>query len=164
MKRCSRLLGALALLTVLPLTVACSPGERQLWDRWFKAEPIAAQTELAKRTPADIASDAPLLDDTQLAALTAHVEAVEALTGCARYERWLDQAGLPAHFHGVMWRESKCIPTARNPSGASGLLQVMPMWASRCGITVALLFDPLQNILCGVVVYRAQGGAAWETW
>jgi soluble lytic murein transglycosylase-like protein len=162
-------LGALALVIAVATTVACSPDERALWERWSHAEPIAAQQELAKRTPAEISSDAPLLTPDQFAGLAAHVAEVEQLTGCARYDRWIDQAGLPAHFHAVMRRESTCVPTAHNRSGASGLLQLMPGWIGSCvaalGAAWAGLFDALSNILCAAkVVYPRQGGGAWSTW
>lgn len=65
--------------------------------------------------------------------------------------------------HALMWRESRCDPTARNPSGASGLLQVMPMWADDCGGTPADLLEPQFNVSCARHVFEVQGWEAWST-
>lgn len=67
-------------------------------------------------------------------------------------------------IHRIMWRESRCNPTAHNPSGATGLVQVMPMWADDCGITPADLFTPQANMDCAALVYAVQGWDAWSTW
>lgn len=64
----------------------------------------------------------------------------------------------------VMPRESHCDPGAYNPSGASGLLQVVRMWADDCGGVPSDLFDPLFNLKCGLYVYNVQGPRAWQTW
>lgn len=64
----------------------------------------------------------------------------------------------------VMPRESNCDPGAYNPSGASGLLQIMPMWADDCGTTREGLFDPLTNLRCGLHIHAVQGKNAWQTW
>jgi soluble lytic murein transglycosylase-like protein len=92
-------------------------------------------------------------------------EAAAAGEPCAEYAGHLAWLGLPEHFLFVMNRESHCQPTAHNPSGASGLLQIMPMWADDCGLTRDQLFDPLANLRCAAVVYSAQGPGAWaQTW
>jgi membrane-bound lytic murein transglycosylase MltF len=64
----------------------------------------------------------------------------------------------------IMYRESHCQPEVRNRSGASGLLQIMPMWADDCGGVPAQLFDPLFNLACGVYVLGVQGWQAWSTY
>jgi hypothetical protein len=64
----------------------------------------------------------------------------------------------------ILPRESNCDPAAYNRSGASGLAQIMPMWADDCGITRDQLFDPLQNLRCAKHVYNVQGKSAWQTW
>lgn len=151
----------LGLLSVVVL--GCTPVERALFDRWSAQAPGPAAAAAALIPPGPDDGLAVLSPD-ELAAFTAHVEALEARGQCERYDDWLDEAGLPAHFHDVMRRESNCIPTAYNRSGASGLLQILRTWAGSCGTTPAGLFDPWTNILCGVHVYAVQGGGAWTTW
>ena len=67
-------------------------------------------------------------------------------------------------LHRIMWLESRCDPNAYNPSGASGLVQVMSWWARACGITPAQLFDPTWNLVCARHVYETQGWTAWSTY
>ena len=62
----------------------------------------------------------------------------------------------------IMAHESNCDPGAHNPSGASGLLQIMPMWADDCG--GGSLFDPWFNLSCGLYVYGQQGWGAWSVY
>lgn len=64
----------------------------------------------------------------------------------------------------IMARESNCDPSAYNSSGASGLLQIMPMWADDCGGSPSDLFDPWFNLTCGLHVYAVQGWGAWSTY
>lgn len=64
---------------------------------------------------------------------------------------------LPELLDVIMWCESKCRPEAHNPSGASGLLQIMPFWSKGRD-----LFDPATNLTVGLEVYRAQGWRAWQ--
>ena len=64
---------------------------------------------------------------------------------------------LPELLGVIMWCESKCHPDAHNPSGASGLLQIMPFWAKGRD-----LFDPAINLAVGLEVYAAQGWRAWQ--
>lgn len=64
----------------------------------------------------------------------------------------------------IMNAESGCSPTAHNPSGATGLMQIMPMWADDCGGTVSDLYDPTFNINCAKHVYDIQGWPAWSTY
>jgi hypothetical protein len=57
----------------------------------------------------------------------------------------------------VMWCESQCKPGARNRSGASGLMQIMPMWwHGRDPL------DPATNLTMALEVRRAQGWRAWS--
>lgn len=58
----------------------------------------------------------------------------------------------------IMRCESNCDPGAHNPSGASGLLQLMPMWWRGQGDP----YDPEFNLSRGLDVYRAQGWRAWS--
>jgi hypothetical protein len=62
----------------------------------------------------------------------------------------------------IMYRESRCQPGAYNRhGGASGLLQIMPMWAKSCGIGRAQLLEAWSNLRCGVYILRVQGWQAW---
>lgn len=57
----------------------------------------------------------------------------------------------------IMHCESRCDPSAHNRSGASGLLQIMPMhWHGRNP------YDPAINLMIGHEVYGAQGWRAWQ--
>lgn len=57
----------------------------------------------------------------------------------------------------VMWCESRCDPRARNRSGASGLMQVLPMWWHGRDP-----FDPATNLTIALEVRRLQGWRAWS--
>jgi hypothetical protein len=57
----------------------------------------------------------------------------------------------------IMWCESRCDAGAHNASGASGLLQIMPMWWHGRDA-----FDPAVNLAIGLEVYNAQGWHAWQ--
>jgi hypothetical protein len=57
----------------------------------------------------------------------------------------------------VMWCESRCQPTARNRSGAAGLMEVMPgWWGGRDP------YDPAANLTMALEVWHAQGWRAWS--
>ena len=85
---------------------------------------------------------------------------------CPGHAALFDLVGLPDHFHHVAERESNCDPAAVNPSsGATGLLQIMPFWASSCGTTRHGLLDAFTNARCAVYIYERQGADAWsQTW
>jgi len=57
----------------------------------------------------------------------------------------------------LMWCESKCQPAAYNRSGASGLMQVMPMHHHGRDP-----FDPATNLVMAHEVYERQGWRAWS--
>lgn len=57
----------------------------------------------------------------------------------------------------VMWCESHCEPWAHNRSGASGLMQIMPMWWKGRDP-----YDPATNLLMALEVRQAQGWRAWS--
>jgi hypothetical protein len=87
----------------------------------------------------------------------------------ARCPQWWAEAravGWPeaelAHMDRIMWRESRCQPGARNRSGAAGLMQVMPMWAPRCGVGVRQLLEPRPNLACALLILNVQGWQAWS--
>jgi membrane-bound lytic murein transglycosylase MltF len=63
----------------------------------------------------------------------------------------------------LMGYESAGDPGARNPSsGAAGLMQVMPFWASEYGVTYADLFDPETNLRVAKGIRDTQGWTAWS--
>lgn len=68
----------------------------------------------------------------------------------------------------IMNGESRCQPGARNPSGARGLLQLMPFWANgghlrHCGVySPDDLLNPVGNICGAAEVWRQQGEGAWD--
>jgi len=76
-------------------------------------------------------------------------------------------AGLPDVFDYIIWRESRCTPTAVNPdSGALGLAQIMPMWLNdlcRAGIacTRSEMLDAHTNLAAAKYVLDVQGMGAW---
>lgn len=119
------------------VSVACTPNQIAFW--------MDKQAEVAA-TP-DPQDDVDLMD-TYLALPDVPD------TPCSEWYWWAIEAGwsheLWINFVSyVMPRESQCESLAYNPSGASGLLQVMPFWAEICGIPRDWLFDPLQNLICG---------------
>lgn len=85
-----------------------------------------------------------------------------ALEGpCAQWGAQALEAGWPLEqwrkLSDVMWCESRCDPHAHNHSGASGLLQIMPMWWHGRDP-----YDPDTNLAIGLEVYQAQGWRAWS--
>lgn len=57
----------------------------------------------------------------------------------------------------LLWCESRCDDHAHNPSGASGLLQVMPFWWHGRDP-----YDARANLTIGLEVLDAQGWRAWS--
>ena len=83
-------------------------------------------------------------------------------TGTARVAGFPDE-DIPLLLR-IMWRESRCDPSQVNPNGgASGLVQIMPMWADDCGGVPADLLDPQFNLSCAWHVLDVQGWQAWAT-
>jgi soluble lytic murein transglycosylase-like protein len=63
----------------------------------------------------------------------------------------------------LMELESAGDPGARNPSsGASGLMQVMPVWAGHFGYSPLDLFDPWTNLEVAARIRDQQGWGAWS--
>lgn len=131
-----------ALVAALALS-ACTPAEIAAWSAWRDVDPVAAD---------------------------AHAEAVLADLAHGVCGEWRDLAlevGWPAEewpwVNRIMFRESRCTPDAYNRSGASGLMQIMPMWADDCGGTRDDLFDPRFNLACALHVMAVQGPHAWST-
>ena len=125
-------------------TFACTPEQEAAWLEWRTIDPDAADAHLAG-----------------MAADQAH----------GRCGMWRDLAlevGWTAEqwptVNRLMHAESGCTPTAYNRSGATGLMQVMPMWADDCGGVPADLFDPTFNLRCALHVHGVQGWPAWSTY
>ena len=74
----------------------------------------------------------------------------------ARDSGWPEQQ-LPT-LDRVMWCESRCDPNARNRSGASGLMQLMPLWWRGKGDP----FNPSYNLTRALYVLDVQGWNAWS--
>jgi membrane-bound lytic murein transglycosylase MltF len=64
----------------------------------------------------------------------------------------------------LMARESGGNPDAYNPSGASGLMQVLSGWADNFGYTPADLFNPSVNLAIARALYDDGGWKHWSPW
>lgn len=64
----------------------------------------------------------------------------------------------------LMGHESGGNPNAYNPSGASGLMQVLASWADNFGVTPADLFDPRVNLTIAAALYADGGWGHWSPW
>lgn len=111
--------------------------------------------------------DAPMkLPDGRMLDANGTITAAPAMSGaCAMWADTAFAAGFTtAHWptvNRIMYRESRCDPGAYNPSGATGLMQIMPMWADDCGGTRTDLYDPAFNLACARHILTVQGWAAW---
>lgn len=143
-----RLLGVTFIITMF---AGCTPAQHQFWATWMNNDPAAAKPELDKAIKAV---------PKQVSKGTA-----PSWSNCPQ---WYDEA-LSAGFTAsqwrqldhIMYRESRCQQTAHNPSGASGLVQIMPMWARPCGVTRAALFSGRINLGCAHHILQTQGWSAW---
>jgi Transglycosylase SLT domain len=101
-------------------------------------------------------------------AMAGHADEAEARHPCWRWRTTAlefftrDQWSYPVR--GIMYRESRCDPNAYNPSGARGLMQIMPFWADDCGGWPNRLFRPRFNLRCARHVYEVQGWHAWSVY
>lgn len=81
-------------------------------------------------------------------------------------EQW--RSLVAAHFTNVDYAlcivkyESGGNPNAYNPSGASGLFQVMDWWAPAFGYVPSDLFNPEINVLLAAKIYADYGWGAWN--
>jgi len=62
----------------------------------------------------------------------------------------------------LMELESGGNPTARNPSGARGLMQIMPFWPKRYGLAYEDLDKPEVNLYLARIIRDSQGWTAWS--
>lgn len=80
---------------------------------------------------------------------------------CPQWWTLAREVGWPAdelpRMDRVMWCESTCQPNAHNRSGASGLMQIMPMWWDGRDP-----YDPAVNLAMALDIHAAQGWAAWS--
>lgn len=132
--------------------IGCTPEERNAWLQWEAVDPVAAN----------------VFRDTYIAEHAAEV-AVEAIYGqCGEWHDLAISVGWPEDhwttLNRVMFGESNCLATAYNRSGATGLLQIMPGWAPKCGGVQSDLFDPTFNLSCGLLVLAEQGWTAWSAY
>ena len=103
---------------------------------------------------------------------------VDAAVGhnCERYVNLARQVGWPkserANLARIMWRESRCTPTAHNPldpwGGSYGLLQINGSnvgWATRNGWIASRtdLTDPKRNLKVGLELWKLYGWKPWGT-
>lgn len=93
---------------------------------------------------------------------------------CPQWEPLLEQFSPGwdvGRMSSIMWRESRCDPTAYNRAGrAVGLLQIVPInfayLAGQLGQPVygSALFDPTLNVRAAAELYEYWGGyRAWAT-
>ena len=110
--------------------------------------------------------------EARAAAAEARASATPTYTYRAGVQQW---AGYVAQFNwdvstalAIMSRESGGSPTAYNPSGASGLFQIICYWHTGRLIRVtgssdcSQLFDPYVNIRVAYEIYKDNGG--WGAW
>jgi hypothetical protein len=96
--------------------------------------------------------------------------------GCKRYVDLARQVGWPksqrVELARIMWRESRCTPTAHNANdpwgGSYGLLQINGSnvgWATRQGYIQARtdLTNPRQNLKVGLELWKLYGWRPWGT-
>ena len=112
-----------------------------------------------------------------LAALNqpAHVDAAVG-DKCTQYVNLARKVGWPkserANLARIMWRESRCTPSAHNPrdpwGGSYGLLQINGSnvgWATRNGYirNRTDLTNPRRNLKVGLELWRLYGWKPWGT-
>ncbi len=77
--------------------------------------------------------------------------------------RYAEQAGLDARLvKSVIAAESEFTAHAVSPSGALGLMQVMPKTAGWLGVPGETLFDPEENIRAGTIYLSYLFNRAWK--
>lgn len=153
-----RVLSAVILLAL----TACTPAQLATLEQTTGIDITDHDTETLLALP-----DAPMRLDANHA-ITIDGTIITIASG--RCAQWYSTA-IAAGFHPeqwtnvarIMYRESRCQPTAHNRSGATGLMQIMPMWADDCGGSRADLYDGGFNLGCAVHILGVQGWSAWAT-
>ena len=86
---------------------------------------------------------------------------VPASARCPQWWTLAAEVGWPAEelpaVDRVMWCESTCEPSAHNRSGASGLMQLMPMWWHGRDP-----YDPAVNLSIALELWEDQGWSPWS--
>jgi len=90
---------------------------------------------------------------------------------------WPDDRQVLARLGAIMWRESRCVPTACAPSDTGrpcrdyGLVQgnwyAHHKWWAELGITPEQMFDPYINLHWAWLLYsgrEAKGQCGWQPW
>jgi hypothetical protein len=134
----------IATIAAVVVLSSCSVAQVTAWHDWFQRDPVQAQTALDAYSAmkADVTAERPC-------------------------EEWFDlslEVGWTADqwptLSRVMWGESRCDPFAHNPSGATGLTQIMPMWIDDCG--GGDLRDPVFNLTCALHILMVAGWPSWS--
>jgi hypothetical protein len=161
-----RLFAAACILT-LSFPLAASAHTADELEEWRTGWQDRAATGLTAGLVAEFvdmtARHAPRPVEANVVAVTANPQVTTGRGMGSGVEQWRDLVA--AYFPGevdtalrVMACESGGNPGAYNPSGASGLMQVMPMWFDIFGGDP---FDPANNLRVAALVRAEQGWGAW---
>src|SRR5262245_17345024 len=144
------------LIVAVLLLAACRPGDTASWVRMYETHPRAAMRHLRVDHPRIWARLHPPEPARWRPDTSCSQWAQTALDAGWSQDQW-------STLNWIMYRESRCNPSAYNPSGASGLLQIMPFWQrdSQCA---GSLFDAATNLRCGRHILAVQGWVAWSTY
>jgi len=153
-KKIRAVIATAAVIPIIIGTTGCTPDQVQYW--------------LHRRDAAIATAD--MTDDQTLITDLNAVDSIQPKgTDCEQWFWYALEAGFTVQewVNPVSWimeRESNCLPYVVNHNGgASGLMQVMPMWADDCGGTPTMLLDPMFNLRCAVHIKIVQGWPAWST-
>lgn len=105
----------LVLVVGLVLTItSCTPNQVRAWKQWFRQDPQAAM-DFANglNGPAEASAQAERLDPPAAETPPDTGGAPAGLSNCDEMSWYRQNAGLPARFDGIGWRESNC----RNEEG-----------------------------------------------
>lgn len=165
-----RTIAALGCLLLTVAMSACSPWQAKQWGKWHERDPQAAQEFLDAGCPG-VNNGCEITRPAQAEAPAVRIQSTggsSASTGnrCTGYEDML-AAYSPGwdvvRMSQIMYRESRCNPGAYNPSGATGLLQILKShcaWlAPRVG--PCNLTNPSYNIRAAAELFRNGGYQHW---
>jgi hypothetical protein len=157
----------LLFIPLIAMTSACTPRQAAAWRAWHSADPVEAEAFLASDAfseisqPAQASAQAERLDPPSSGGSSASSNG-----RCVGYEGLLAQYSpgwSVERMSRIMYRESRCNPGAYNPSGATGLLQVLK---SHCGwlaprVGPCNLTNASYNIRASAELYRNGGSDHW---
>lgn len=165
-----------ALLGLVAMT-GCTNGQISRWLDWYHEDPDAAvefanrdwvQDSLHQRVEGQQAASSSSASDDQHDGDEGADNPPRLSGACSQWSGMALDVGWSqdqwSTLSRIMYRESRCDPGAHNPSGATGLLQIMPGWADDCGGSPSDLYGPWFNLSCGLHVLHAQGWSAWSTY